>query len=177
MHVRFSTCVGMGIVDDRHNETVAAVTGIFVHPDEGKVEGLFVDAGRGEEFLSVADIAHWGTTVVVRDHDAIAPLDDRVRLSALLAEGRPMLGQRIVTEAGGTIGTCADIQFETETFRVEWLFPRRWLRWKTPIPASSVLEVTPDAVRVRDRAVPAEPIVHVQDINPLEAMGPTAVQG
>lgn len=172
MHVRYSMSRGMPLVDDSSDEMLGALSGVFVHPDLGKIEGVFVRAAHGEEFLAVEDIAHWGKSIVVRDHSAIAPLEDRVRLTALWNEGRPVLGQRIVTEAGKILGTCADLQFETDTFRLEWLFPRRWFRWKRPIPASAIIEVRPDAVCVRDGAATV-PVAATDQaaIAALEAIG------
>jgi sporulation protein YlmC with PRC-barrel domain len=172
VHVRLSMCIGMPLVDDRSDELLATVSGIFVHPDLGKVEGLFVRTGRGEEFLAASDIAHWGRSIVVRDRDDIAPLDERVRLSALWDEGRPILDQKMVTEAGRVLGTCRDVQFETDTFRVEWFFPRRWLRWKRPVPASAIVEARPEFVRVRDMDVPVEPLpADRAAVGALEAIG------
>lgn len=175
MHVRYSMSRGMPLVDDRSDDLLATVSGIFLHPDLGKVEGLFVRTQAGDGFLSVNDIAHWGRSIVVRDIDAIGPLDERVRLSALWNEGRTILGQRIVTEAGMIVGTCADVQFETETFRIEWLFPRRWFRWKRPIPAGAIIEVRPDAVCVREPEIPAGPAAAADQaaMAALEAIGGT----
>lgn len=144
----------MQVIADHSGDSVGRVTGIFLHPDTGKVEGLFVWAPAGEQFLGVLDIAHWGRSIVVRDEDVLAPLHDRVRLAALWDEGRTVLGQRILTESGRVLGRCADVQFETDTFRVEWLFPKRWWRWKRPIPVGLVLEVRPDAVVVREQELP-----------------------
>lgn len=172
MHVRLSMCIGMPVLDERSDEALASVTGIFAHPDLGKLEGLFVMTARGEEFLAVSDISHWGRSVVVRHPDAIATLDERVRLSALWDEARPVVGQRIVTESGKFLGRCKDVQFETDTFRMEWLFPRRMLRWQRPVPVTAVVEVTVDAVKVRDAYAPAQalPLEEVA-VSPLEAIG------
>jgi hypothetical protein len=172
VHVRLTMCIGMPVVDERSDDVLAAVSGVFLHPDLGKVEGLFVRTARGEEFLAASDIAHWGRSVVVRDQDDIAPLDERVRLSALWDEGRPILGQPMATEAGRALGTCRDVQFETETFRMEWLFPRRWFRWQRPVPASAVVEVRPELVRVREMDVPVEPLpADRAALGALEAIG------
>lgn len=154
MHVRLSMCRGLRVVDDHADDLIGVVTGVFAHPDLGKVEGLFVRTENGEEFLGVQDIAHWGRMIVVRDPDVLSHLEERVRLQGLWEEGRTIIGQRIVTESGVAIGTCADVQFETDTFRLEWLFPRKWFRWKRPIPAGAIVEVRPDAVCVRDGEVP-----------------------
>jgi|GEM_PF-6484452 len=171
MHVRFSMCLGMPLVDDHNDDLLATVSGVFLHPDLGKVEGLFVHTERGEEFLATSDIAHWGRSIVVRDPDAVAPLEERVRLSALWEEGRPVLGQKIVTESSRMIGTCTDVQFETDTFRLEWLFPRRMFRWKQSIPVGAIIEVRPDAVRIRDMEVPVGALPADPTMNPLDAIG------
>lgn len=155
MHVRFTMCLGMPVVDDGSGDLLGAVSGIFLHPDTGTVEGLFVKTANGEEFLAAADIGHWGRTIVVRNSETLSPLEDRVRLLALWNEGRTIVGQPVVTEGGTVLGRCRDVQFETETFRLEWIFPRRWLRWRRPIPAGAIVEVRADAVCVRDVDVPA----------------------
>lgn len=155
MHVRFTQSRGTAVVDDRSEEMLATVSGIFLHPDKGCVEGFFVRTVSGDQFLAVNDIAHWGKMIVVRDADMVSPLEERVRLQALRQEGRTILGQRIVTEGGVTLGRCVDVQFETETFRLEWLFPKRWWKRGRPIPAGAILEVREDAVCVRDLDVPA----------------------
>lgn len=167
----------MTIVDEAHSDVLATVCGLFLHPDRGTVEGFFVQMNREEAFLAVSDITHWGRTIVVRDADMLSPLDERVRLSALYKEGRPVMGQSIMTEDGRTLGACADVQFETETFRLEWIFPRRWFRWKTPIPASSILEVRSDAVIVRTSALSVEqPAPERVALNPLEVIGPSIME-
>ena len=164
-------CVGMPVMDDRSDGVIAIVSGLFIHPDLGKIEGIFVRGATGEEFLSVQDIVHWGKAIIVREVDGLAPLEERVRLSQLWAEGRGVLGQRIVTESGRLIGRCADVQFETDTFRLEWIFPRHWLRWKHPIPASSIVEVRTEAIWVRESEVP------VAEGRALGTLETTAVQG
>ncbi len=177
MHVRFSMCLGMTVADGRSDDLLGTVTGIFIHPDLGKLEGFFVRTAAGDEFLAVSDIAHWGRSIVIRDVDAIARLEERVRLSSLWHEGRTVLGQRLVTEAGAVLGTCADVQFETDTFRLEWLFPRKWLRWKRPIPVSAIIEVRADAVCVRDAETPAKAAPNAAAVAALEALGTTPAQG
>ncbi len=161
----------MPVVDDRGDEAIATVSGLFIHPDLGKLEGLFVRTDDAEHFLAVQDIVHWGRTIVVRDSDVLGPLDERVRLSTLWSEGRTVLGQKIVTESGTTIGRCSDVQFETETFRLEWLFPRKWLHWKRPIPAAAIIEVRPDCVLVRDFDVLSSSVAQDPALAALETIG------
>lgn len=159
MHVRFSTTIGMPVTDDMTEEVVGTLSGILIHPDMAKVEGFFVNIHqflRSEQlFLAVGDILHFGNRVRVRSEDVLAPVEERLRLRALLDDGRTLLGQRIITESGRTVGRCSDIQFETKTFQLEWLFPRRFFRWQRPIPRSNIVQVRLDAIVVRDLVLPA----------------------
>ena len=80
----------------------------------------------------------------------LAPAEEIVRLRPLLTDKRTILHQRIVTEGGQMLGRCGDVQFDTKLFMLEWLFPRKFMRWARPIPASSIIIVRNDAIVVRD---------------------------
>lgn len=161
MHVRFSTCLGTPIVEEDTDEALGQVSGILVHPDTGKVEGFFVSQGGwfnagSELFLASSDIAHWGLHIRVRDADYLSPLEERIRLVSILEDGRQVVGQRMVTEAGKALGVCKDVQFETKTFLIEWFFPKRLWNWQPAVPFSAIVEVRPDAIVVRDPTVSAK---------------------
>ena len=148
---------GMPVLEQGSPAVLGKIAGILLHPDQGKVEGFFVRLDgfwrKDELFLASSDIRHWGTQVRVRDADALSPLEDRIRLLSLIEDGRTLLGQPILTETGRHLGTCRDVQFETLTFMVEWLFPKRFFRWGTAVQASAIVQVRPDAIIVRDPTV------------------------
>lgn len=184
MRVRFSTSVGLPIVEEGLDEAIGTVSGILIHPDTGTVEGLFVSLPQAwfsrtpDLLLVTADILHWGTAIRIRSADVLSPIEDRIRLQTLLEESRTVLGQGIVTEGGKSLGTCADVQFDTKQFRLEWLFPRAWFRWTTPVPASSIVEVRRDVIVVRDPliAVPERPMPVPTPLDRLtEAPAPRAM--
>lgn len=135
-------------------ETVGTLSGILLHPDRGTVEGFFVHTpgffSSSSSFLSAYDVAHFGRFILVRDHDRIAAPADFLRAQPLLRDPRTVLGQRIQSESGFGLGRCRDVQFETSSMRLEWLFPRKWWRWRDPISARDIVEVRPDAIIVRD---------------------------
>lgn len=168
----------MSIVDDRGDSALGTVSGLFLHPDLGTVEGLFV-RGAGEQFLAVQDIVHWGKTIVIRDEDVLSPLEERVRLVALWGEGRRVLDQKIITESGRILGRCRDVQFETVTFRLEWIFPRKFFRWGRALPASAILEVRPEGIMVRESELPAESVEVVTTVaaDAIDAIATTPAQG
>ncbi len=161
MHVRFTTIIGMPVTDDQMEEDVGFIRGILIHPDTAVVEGFFVTVRSFFQqetiFLSSADIMHVGTRIRIRHAHVLSPVDELIRLQPLLDEGRPMLGQHIITESGRVLGRCADIQFETDTFHLEWLFPRQWFRWKSAVPCSAIVQVRPDAIIIRDLLSVADP--------------------
>lgn len=152
MHTRLSTAIGLPVVDDAE-EQIGALSGIFIHPDTMAIEGFFVTISgffsSETLFLPSSGIEHWGSRIRIRHRDMLSDLDEFVRLSALYAEGRCVLGQQISTDSGRWLGRCKDVQFDTRVLRLEWLFPRLFLRWGIPLPVRAVLRVTPDAVVVR----------------------------
>lgn len=154
MHLRFSTAAGLPVTEEHAQEPCAVISGILIHPDTGRVEGFFVRVPaflRSEErFLQTMDIRHWGARIRIRSADLLVPVEEIIRLEQLLEEGRPVLGQRIVSEGGQVLGTCRDVQFDTKQFLIDWIFPKRWLKWGRAIPVSSIVEVRPDAIVVRD---------------------------
>lgn len=154
MQVRFSTCLGMPIVAEDTEEMIGIVSGILLHPDRGTVEGFFL-RGSGffsasSLFLSAFDVTHFGRRMTVRDHDRVAPAEDFLRVRPLLADARTVLGQRVRTESGVSLGRCRDVQFDTTTLRLTWIFPKRLLRWRPSISMRDILEVREDAIVVRD---------------------------
>jgi uncharacterized protein YrrD len=159
MRVRFSTAVGMPVVDEEMTEQYGALSNILIHPDTGKVAGFFVrmpGSFRSHElFLASEDILRWGLRVVVRDGEVFSPIEDRIRLRSLLEERRYFLSQRIVTDTGRSLGRCMDVQFDTMHFMVDWFWPKRWWKWRDPLPLSQIIEVRADAIVVRDPSLPA----------------------
>ena len=135
---------------------LGVLSGLFVHPDTGKLEGIFVTFSSGlfgsaqRLFCGSDDIVHWGATVQIRDHSCLSSLDDRIRLFPLFQEGRTITGQRICSETGRSIGICRDIQIDTEKMRLEWLFPRRFFRQGIAIPVADIVEVRREAIIVSD---------------------------
>ena len=152
--MRFTASVGLPVLEQETAEVLGRVSGMLLHPDTGRVEGFFIRTegffSSTDLFLSSLDIVHWGMRIIVRSRDALAPAEERVRLQPLLEGKRTILGQRIVTESGRTIGRCADVQFSTRDYVLQWLFPRRFWRWGLPIPASQIIEVRTDAIVVRE---------------------------
>lgn len=160
MHIRASQAVGTQIVDDSVQATIGMVGDPLIDPDTGRILGFFVFSlmmGDAHIFLQTSDIVSWGTRVHVLSAERLGPPEDFIRLKQSLAETRTFLGQSIYTkESKKFLGRLGDVQFNTRTFIVEWLFPRKFFFYRQPILGSDVLEVTEEAILVRDPIRPAE---------------------
>lgn len=181
MHVRFSACLGSPVYEHGGDELLGTFSGLLIHPDTGKIEGIYIEVRHflhtTEFFCLGADIVHWGLSIQVRSAEALTHPEDLVRLRALFEDNRTILGQRMRTEGGQTIGMCRDIQFDTERLRIEWLFPRRFLRWGIALPVSEIIEVRPDAIVMRDAATPAPDDPVPEAAPPLPGLTETGVAG
>ncbi len=159
MHIRASMCRGMPVVDDATQDTVATLDDPVIDPDTGNIQGFFVSAvfSRDALFLQTSDIVGWGMQVHIRNADRLTPPDELIRLQRFFEGGRTVLGQSILTR--GTkmrLGTCADVQFNTHHFTLEWLFPRKFFFYRQPVPVTEIYEVTKDAVWVNDPLRPTK---------------------
>ena len=155
MHLRFSSARGLPILETGSPAAVAWLYDIVIHPDTAAVEGYLVlspSMSRAPLFLAAQDIVRWGTAVLIRDHRAIGPLDEIIRLQSLLAQHRPVVGQRVSTESGKHIGKCVDVQIDTDASRVEWLFVKKWFRNVPAIPVTEILEVTTKSIVIEEPA-------------------------
>ena len=164
MHIRFSAARGTQFVEEGHEEGIGWLSDILIHPDTGVVEGFFVQVpltfSNTILFCTSLDILRWGVSISVRDRNVLSIASDRIRLRPLLEDGRTVLGQRMQMQSGRCIGRCRDVQFNSDTFKLEWLFPRKYFRFGTAVPISEVIEVTGRAIILRDpRAESTEPIL------------------
>lgn len=158
MHLRSSQVRGIPVIDDGTQQTVGFLESPLIDPDTGRIIGFFVlpaSMGGGEVFLQSLDITAWGTRVHVRSGDCLSPPEELIRLQSALSDPRRMLGQTIRTkDTKRSIGICGDVQFNTRHFLAEWIFPRRFFISRQPLPISEVIEVTPEAIWVRDPVRP-----------------------
>ncbi len=152
MHVRWSDVATLPVIDDQAQEIVAFLSDPLIDADSGRILGFYVVSGSGLLLLSTADILSIGTKVHIRSVEKLSPPDELIRLKTTIDDDRFFLGQKIRNrETGCTLGTCADVQFETHHFSIEWLFPRRFFFFRNPVPVGDILEVTNDAIWVKSQ--------------------------
>lgn len=154
MHLRSSQIRGIPIIDDGTQQIAGFLDSPLMDPDTGRILGFFVIHSflpSSALFLQTLDIVAWGTRVHIRSEDCLSPPEELIRLRSALEDPRSFIGQRIrVKGTNRYLGICSDVQFSTKQFLSQWIFPRKFFIARQPLPMSDVLEVTPDAVWVRD---------------------------
>ena len=164
MHLLRSHALGTEVIDELDHQIHGVIGDPLIDPDRGKIVAFFVKTPSSPEplLLQTQDILSWGKRVHIREPESMGPVDDMLRLQPFLQDDRPLISQRIRTKSGVTLGKCRDIQFNTEHFEVEWLFPRKFLKKALPLPASDILEITKEAIIVKDQT-PREEKVSVEE--------------
>ena len=109
----------------------------------------------------------WGQRIHIGESDILMPPQEIIRLASFLEDKRKVMGQIIQTKSGVTLGKCSDVQFDSEHFTLEWIFPRHFLRKGTPLPASDILEVTEEAIIVKDQTPKEEKLEAPVEETPL----------
>lgn len=160
MHLLRSDTIGTEVIDDLDHHVHGIVMGLLIDPDRGKVIALFVGVpGASELFaLQTQDIAAWGNRIHIREAELMGPVSDFIRLQEFLSDDRTVIGQQIRTKDGVKLGKCTDVQFETETFMVEWIFPRKFFRKGLAMPISDVLEIKSEAIIVKNQGPKGEEV-------------------
>lgn len=161
MHLLRSQALGTEVMDEVEHQIQGRVHDLLPDPDRGTIVGFLIRTTffPGLLVLQTQDILSWGTRVHIRETEVMGPPEDIVRLQPFLQDHRRMVGQRIETKSGLSLGTCNDLQFNTDHFDIEWIFPRKFLRKGIPLPASDIVEVTPKAIIVKDQTPKEEKVL------------------
>lgn len=175
MRVRFSTLVGMPVIEDMDRMEVGLIDRPLLNPDRSVLEGFFLIKpffAREHLFVTARDIVKLSHgRLHIRSIDALGPIEESIRLQPLLTEPRPIIGQRVVTEDGRVLGRCLDAQCETTNFFVEWIFVKRLWSPEQSLPTSAIVRITPEAIVVKDleQSVPVEETTILPTLNPLSS--------
>lgn len=173
MHLLYSSTLGTDVIDNTDHQVQGHVVDLLFDVDKGKVIALFVAGAFSRDvlLLQTQDIASWGNRVHIRDIDTLGPAEDVVRLMPYLEDDRTLIRQTIQTESGAVIGKCVDVQFRTDTFAIEWIFPKRFFRKGIALPASDILEITKDAIVVKNQGPREEKERIVEQVEEVELQG------
>jgi uncharacterized protein YrrD len=178
MHLLRSAAIGTEVIDEQDHQIHGTVTDFVFDPDRGKLVAVLVDSPDSADLLALQtqDIAAWGQRIHIKETDMLGVPDEILRLKPLFEDPRTIIGQYIKTKSGVAIGKCVDIQFDAAHFGIEWIFPRSFLKKGLPLPASDILEITKDAIIVKDQTPKEEKEISWEKpaVSPMESL-PQAV--
>jgi hypothetical protein len=174
MHILYSTAIGTEIIDEVHHEIHGIVSDLLIDPDNGKLIAAIASISNTDDPYAVQmnDVVSWGQRLHIGSPNALGPLDDFVRLQEVLSDRRTFIRQRIVSESGNYFGKCVDVQFNGQSFMIEWIFPRKYFRKGIALPASDIIEVTDKAIRIKNQ-LPKEERILSDELLPEKSLRTT----
>lgn len=126
-----------------------------------KIEGWYATMTDEKEMMilpsgEVRDIIAKG--IVVNDHDAITPIEDMIRMKALIESEFELIGTTIESESGIKLGRVHDFSADHQSFYIKKLyvgqsFIKSMISFTKPqliIDRSQIIDVTKDKIVVKD---------------------------
>jgi sporulation protein YlmC with PRC-barrel domain len=148
MSERFSAALGRKLVSRESAEELGPVTHIIVNVKDRKVTSVTTGKGRKAALVDWENIGGFGPdAVIVAGEGAVRPpRDDRERAAV---EGKlELVGKRVLSDTGDSLGEASDVVFDPESGAVETL-----VIGEREVPASALLGVGSYALVVK---APAE---------------------
>ncbi|GEM_PF-1616418 len=168
--------LGNPVLHFEQGTVLGVVRDVIIHPDTGRLEGLWIKpTGRLLAFgvLQTQDIVEWKKNIYVKDEGSIAEAHDVIKISEILADGRLIMGKRVRTEAGETVGRVVNLDFDTEQYYLRHLYTQKsvlglWAYDSRILNYDLILEVLPDYILIKDKTAKAEkikvPLIKEKDV-------------
>lgn len=155
MLLQASQLIGLPVGSTDTQERVGTISRIFVDPDGGQLVGFAVKTnllggGKVLSFHDVTAIDH--AAALIRNPAVVLPAEEVAPIKKLLEEKRPVMGQKIVTEGGTSLGKVADLVINTDTGMATRLYASHLLEERI-IPLEKVVKVTKEKIVVKDDVV------------------------
>lgn len=180
---KMSELKGMPIMSLQEGEQVGQVDGLIVDPANVQVVALLLDrrtASKEEQVVATANVRSVGeAAITIENRASVVPIARIPHIQELARTKKPVLGKTVMSEEGTRLGEVADLEIDTEDFRITGLLLRGTL-WKkgATIPAGRIRSIGRDAVIVRQEpeAAPADvsPAAGQAESLPPECGGPPA---
>ena len=126
--LRFSEdIISSQVVNLSTGRTVATVSGLLIDPDNLKIAALicFVRSQNTEQYLMPQDIHDFsGMSIAIQNDDALSDSQDVIRLQELMKINYQIVGKKVRTDAGRTIGVVSQYVVDDKSLVVEKLYVR-----------------------------------------------------
>ncbi|CAN5711909.1 hypothetical protein BH23CHL7_BH23CHL7_21720 [soil metagenome] len=116
------TVIGQQVVSFADGRKVDTVKDLVIGGNSDTIVALLVDEGgllSSSRVIPVAAIQNFGRdAVVINDGDAVVTASSDDEIKAILNRKEQLLGKRVLTDTGESLGTVSDMYFEEGTGRI-----------------------------------------------------------
>lgn len=120
-----STLLNVPVVSLQLGRPIAVALQPLINPNNLKIEGWFCQIPVSKEtlFLPLADIREMGSYgIAVNTAEALAPLEDFVRLAKIITINYQLIGKKVETITGKKVGKVEDYAVNIESMYVQKLY-------------------------------------------------------
>ena len=111
MEMLYSKIVGMPVFSADSVRPHFSVQDIVFDPDNGKVIGILVDR-RGQNLIAPMDIISIKHGVLISSANDVVGVDDVLRVKEVFDDGRNIIGKKVKTESGDSLGKVVDASID-----------------------------------------------------------------
>lgn len=115
----FREAMGRKVLSRDSADELGRVSHLVIDASVGRVSGLVVGTGRKAGIVDWDEVTGFGPdAVLINDEDAVrSPADER---ETAAAQGKlELVGKRALSETGNELGQVTDVEFDTDTGRLE----------------------------------------------------------
>lgn len=160
----FKSMVGAKVLEFDSGNLLGTVSGIIVDPDSGIVEAFWVKPATltvRNVILRTSDIVELKKNVYIKSDKVFALVEDVIRISEILNDGRVFLGSAVQNETGYSYGRCINLAFDSKTFVIKQIYSRRSILGLVTLDErifsyNNIIRVLPEMILVNDDATKKE---------------------
>ncbi|MFH1012268.1 MAG: PRC-barrel domain-containing protein [Candidatus Peregrinibacteria bacterium] len=160
---RYRDIVGTPVLHFENGSLLGVIKDVIIHPDTGKLEGLWVKPARHLFSYGVVqsqDIVEWKKNCYLKNEGAIAEAGDLIKIAEILSDGRQILNNRVRTEEGASLGKVVDVDFDTKQSYLRQLYVEKRFLFlgydRRILSYDTIVKVLPEAIIVKDKTTKEE---------------------
>ena len=156
----YESILGSHVIHQENGSILGLVEGLIVNPDSGKLEAFWVRPAEqpfSHAIVQSQNVAEWKKHLYVKDESALADPTQIIRIADILAQNRPILGNRVENENGQSYGKVVGADINDQTGYVHQIQTQKSLLGlfgykKRIFSYSKIVEVLPSKIIVSDDA-------------------------
>ncbi len=153
----YSQIIGTTVLRHENGEAIALIRDIIIHPDTGKIDGLWVrplTMPIKNAVIQSDAILEWKKNVYIKDEREIAEPEDIIKVSEILSRNIVFIGNQVKNESEEILGRAYDLDFDTDKLYLKNLYVQKsflGFKYQSRIFSyDSIIKVLPEYILVKD---------------------------